>query len=213
MVLEQLEAREVRDRRVLDAMGRVPRHLFVPEPLREHAYEDRPQAIGADQTISQPLMVAMMTELLRLHGDETVLEVGTGSGYQAAILAELARRVVSMERHSPLAERARCLLEYLGYQNVAILVGDGSLGLAEEAPFDRILVTAAAPSIPQPLIDQLAPGGRMVLPVGSAEMQDLTLVDKSPSGSVMVEQYGACVFVPLVGSCGWPGSAPIPPPD
>src|SRR5436190_15901299 len=166
MVREQLEAREVHDARVLAAMRAVPRHLFVPEPLRDKAYEDRPQPIGARQTISQPLMVGIMTELLHLWGDEKVLEIGTGSGYQAAILAELARQIISIERHEPLANRARELLAFLGYSNVQIHVGDGSNGYPPEAPYDRVLVTAGAPSIPQPLIDQLAPCGRMVIPLG-----------------------------------------------
>src|SRR5262249_53511139 len=153
-------------------------HLFVPEPLREHAYEDRPQPIGAAQTISQPLMVGLMTELLHLWGDERVLEIGTGSGYQTAILAALAGEIVSIERHAPLAERARGLLEWLGVKNVQIHIGDGTLGWSPGAPYDRILVTAAAPRLPQPLLDQLAPNGRLVVPVGDAEMQALKVVHK-----------------------------------
>jgi len=206
MVREQLEARQVRDPRVLDAMRRVPRHQFVPEPLREQAYDDRPQPIGASQTISQPLMVGLMTELLDLWGDEHTLEIGTGSGYQTAILAELCADVVSIERHASLAERARDLLEWLGYTNVAIHVGDGSLGRWEDAPYDRILVTAAAPSIPEPLISQLAPGGRMVIPVGGAEVQALTVLRKTRHGSLERMVHGECVFVPLVGAHGWPAA-------
>jgi protein-L-isoaspartate(D-aspartate) O-methyltransferase len=203
MVREQLEAREVRDPRVLDAMRRVPRHLFVPEPLREHAYEDRPQPIGDDQTISQPLMVGLMTELLHLWGDEKVLEIGTGSGYQTAILAELASEVVSIERIPALAERARSLLEWLGYKNVEIIVADGSEGWPARAPYERILVTAAAPKIPKPLLDQLAPQGRMVIPIGEADMQTLLVVYKDAEGHVTSDGYGPCVFVPLLGAHGW----------
>jgi len=203
MVREQLEARGVCDRRVLDAMERVPRHLFVPEPLREHAYMDRPQPIGARQTISQPLMVAQMTELLRLTGGESVLEIGTGSGYQTAILAELAREVVSIERHSPLAERARGLLEWLGYRTVQIHIGDGTRGYPACAPYDRVVVTAAAPAVPEPLLDQLAPGGLLVIPVGSADLQTLRVANKDSEGAVTMDSFGECVFVPLVGEHGW----------
>jgi protein-L-isoaspartate(D-aspartate) O-methyltransferase len=203
MVSEQVAGREVRDRRVLEAMLRVPRHLFVPEPLQDRAYEDRPQPIGAHQTISQPLMVGVMTELLHLWGDEVVLEVGTGSGYQSAILAELSARVITIERHEALANRARELLEFLGYGNVQVHSGDGTLGFAAAAPFDRVLVTAGGPVIPQPLVDQLAPGGRLVMPVGSAEMQTLKILCKSAAGSISVDDYGDCMFVPLIGRHGW----------
>jgi protein-L-isoaspartate(D-aspartate) O-methyltransferase len=205
MVQEQLQQREVRDARVLDAMERVPRHLFVPEPLREHAYEDKPQPIGSEQTISQPLMVGLMTQLLELSGRESVLEVGTGSGYQTAILAELALRVTSIERHPTLAERASGLLEWLGYRNVVIHIGDGSLGHPSGAPFERILVTAAAPSIPAPLVDQLAPNGCLVIPVGTEEVQTLTVVRKDTGGHVSETTRGDCVFVPLIGAHGWSG--------
>ena len=203
MVSEQIAGREVRDRRVLEAMLRVPRHLFVPESLRDRAYEDRPQPIGARQTISQPLMVGMMSELLHLWGDERVLEIGTGSGYQTAILAELSKHVVSVERHEPLANRARELLEHLGYSNVEIHTGDGTLGFAAAAPYDRVLVTAGAPCIPQPLVDQLAPNGRMVIPVGTADMQTLKILYKDAAGKVIIDDYGECLFVPLIGSHGW----------
>ena len=203
MVSEQVEAREVRDPRVLEAMRRVPRHLFVPESVRERAYEDRPQPIGDRQTISQPLMVGMMTELLHLWGDEKVLEIGTGSGYQTAILAELASKVVSIERHSSLANRARELLSHLGYENVEVHAGDGTKGYLPGAPYDRILVTAGSPSIPEPLVEQLAPSGRMVIPVGSSEVQTLKIVFKDAEGSVKIDDYGECLFVPLIGSHGW----------
>ena len=203
MVRDQIKGRDVSDARVLEAMLRVPRHRFVPESLRDRAYEDRPQPIGAEQTISQPLMVGIMTELLQLTGNEKVLEVGTGSGYQAAILAELAAEVITVERHEPLAERTRGLLEHLGYQNVEIHVGDGTEGYPRDAPYDRILVTAASPSIPQPLLDQLAHGGRMVIPVGQSDMQALKVVYKDLEGNVTVDDCGHCLFVPLVGKYGW----------
>lgn len=208
MVRQQLESRDVRDPRVLDAMRRVPRHLFVPEAYRESAYEDRPQPIGNEQTISQPLMVALMTELLHLWGDEKVLEIGTGSGYQTAILAELAGQVISIERQAALAERARNLLEWLGYRNIQIHVGDGSLGYPPEAPYDRILVTAAAPRVPPPLIDQLALHGRMVIPVGDPAVQTLTVLYKDASGHVQSDDFGHCVFVPLIGAHGWDSPPP-----
>ncbi|MGC8667323.1 MAG: protein-L-isoaspartate(D-aspartate) O-methyltransferase [Chthonomonadales bacterium] len=212
MVREQLEARDVHDRRVLEAMLRVPRHRFVPEALRNHAYEDRPQPIGADQTISQPLMVGIMTELLHLYGDEHVLEVGTGSGYQTAILAELSASVVSIERVPELAERARNLLEALGYRNIEIHVGDGSLGYAPRAPYDRILVTAAAPYIPPPLIQQLAPRGRLVAPIGNENLQMLTIAYKDAGGRVFTDECGECMFVPLIGHHGFAGPASNRPP-
>lgn len=208
MVREQLEARDVHDRRVLEAMLRVPRHRFVPEEFRSHAYEDRPQPIGADQTISQPLMVGIMTELLHLYGDERVLEIGTGSGYQTAILAELSGSVVSIERVRELAERARALLAELGYRNIEIHVGDGSLGYPLRAPYDRILVTAAAPYIPPPLIQQLAPRGRLVAPIGNENVQMLTVAYKDAQGRLFTDECGECMFVPLIGHHGFPGHPP-----
>jgi protein-L-isoaspartate(D-aspartate) O-methyltransferase len=210
MVREQLRGRKICDQLVLEAMGRVPRHLFVPEALRERAYEDRAHPIGNEQTISQPLMVALMTQLLQLRGNERVLEIGTGSGYQAAILAEIVAEVISIERHPNLAERARGLLEYLGYCNVRIFTGDGSLGYPSLAPFDRILVTAAAPHIPPSLLHQLRPGGRMVLPVGRPDVQSLQLVLKHPDGQIETEDHGECVFVPLLGEEGWPAPPILP---
>lgn len=203
MVREQLQARGISDRRVLDAMEWVPRHLFVPEALQEQAYDDRPQPIGARQTISQPLMVAQMTELLRLTGTEKVLEIGTGSGYQSAILAELAGQVVSIERHASLSDRAHGLLEWMGYCNLRLEIGDGSQGYPRLAPYDRILVTAGAPALPAPLLEQLAPNGRMVVPVGGAEMQTLLVARKDAMGNITTERCGECVFVPLVGEHGW----------
>lgn len=202
MVREQLEARGISDRRVLEALRELPRHLFVPPDLAPEAYSDSPLPIGSGQTISQPYMVAWMTELLGLEGREKVLEVGTGSGYQAAVLGRLAREVVSIEKHEGLAVKARELLGALGMDNVRVLVGDGSAGLPGEAPFDAIIVTAGAPSIPRPLEEQLADGGRLVIPVGPSGMQELTLVVREGERLVRREM-GGCVFVPLVGRHGW----------
>jgi protein-L-isoaspartate(D-aspartate) O-methyltransferase len=202
MVEEHLAARGVADPRVLEAMRRVPRHRFVQEALRERAYGDHPLPIGEEQTISQPFIVGLMTSLLELSGREKVLEVGTGSGYQTAVLAALARRVCSIERLPRLAERARATLEALGHANVWVRVGNGALGWPDEAPFDRIIVTAAGPSIPPPLVQQLADGGRMVLPVGSAENQVLTVVD-NVGGEIRQRTHGECKFVKLVGKYAW----------
>jgi protein-L-isoaspartate(D-aspartate) O-methyltransferase len=188
---------------VLDAMRRVPRHLFVPDISIDAAYADRPQPIGEDQTISQPLMVGLMTQVLDLFGDETVLEIGTGSGYQTAILAELSARVVSIERHASLADRARATLKALGYRNIAIHIGDGTLGWSTEAPYDRVLVTAGAPRVPQALLDQLAVGGVLVAPVGDRYSQELIAVHKGAEGALRRDRHGACTFVPLIGNDGW----------
>ena len=173
MVDTQLVPRGIKDKRVLDAFRKVPRHLFVDEAMYSQAYSDFPLPIGEEQTISQPFIVAMMTEALELKGDERVLELGTGSGYQTAILAEICHRVYSIERISPLAGRARKVLDKLGYGNVVVKIGDGTLGWKDEAPFDAIIVTAGAPEIPQPLIDQLKTGGRFVIPVGGEFVQSL----------------------------------------
>jgi protein-L-isoaspartate(D-aspartate) O-methyltransferase len=202
MVDEQLVRRGITDERVLAAMRRIPRHRFVDEGLRHRAYGDYPLPIGEEQTISQPYIVALMTSLLELTGREKVLEIGTGSGYQAAVLAEVSRRVCSIERLPRLAERARKLLESLGYANVWIRVGNGALGWSDEAPFDRILVAAAGPAVPPPLVDQLGEGGRLVAPVGDAEGQTLTLVERR-SGEVRTRAVGDCRFVPLVGKYAW----------
>jgi protein-L-isoaspartate(D-aspartate) O-methyltransferase len=202
MVQEQLVARGISDDRVLDAINRVPRHRFVDEGLRHRAYGDHPLPIGEEQTISQPYIVGLMTSLLALTGREKVLEVGTGSGYQTAVLAELSRRVCSIERLPRLADRARRLVESMGYTNVWIRVGNGALGWRDEAPFDRILVAAAGPSVPAPLIDQLGEGGRLVAPVGDAESQTLTLVERR-GGEVTSRAVGECRFVPLVGKYAW----------
>ena len=202
MVEEQLVKRGIGDERVLAAMRKVPRHLFVEEALRDRAYGDHPLPIGEEQTISQPYIVALMTALLELAGTEKVLEVGTGSGYQTAVLAELASRVCSIERLPRLAERARALLEGLGYDNVWIRVGGGTLGWPDEAPFDRILVTAGGPAVPPPLFQQLAEGGRMVVPLGDEANQTLTVVDKV-GGEMRTRTHGECKFVKLVGKYAW----------
>ncbi len=192
----------VQDGRVLEAMRSIPRHLFVDQSLRDQAYEDHAMAIGHQQTISQPYIVARMTELMELSETDKVLEVGTGSGYQAAILAKLARQVYSVERIAELASAAEKLLASLGVTNVLFKVGDGSEGWAEAGPFQAIVVTASAPSIPAILVGQLAVGGRLVLPVGSGEVQRLTRVRKREYDTVM-DDHGGCVFVRLIGKYGW----------
>jgi protein-L-isoaspartate(D-aspartate) O-methyltransferase len=202
MVATQLEARGIRNRRVLQAMREVPRHLFVIPSHRDRAYDDTPLAIKEGQTISQPYMVAWMTELLRLEGDETVLEIGTGSGYQTAILARLSRFVYSIERISSLAQTASERLRELGIENVRVMVGDGTKGLPEHAPYQAIMVTAGAPDVPPLLVEQLAEGGRLVIPVGGASMQMLTVIEKK-DGKIVTHKEGFCVFVPLVGKYGW----------
>ncbi|MBI4636275.1 MAG: protein-L-isoaspartate(D-aspartate) O-methyltransferase [Candidatus Rokubacteria bacterium] len=202
MVDEQLARRGIVDERVLAAMRRVPRHLFVQEALRERAYGDHPLPIGEEQTISQPYIVALMTSLLEITGQEKVLEVGTGSGYQTAVLAELARRVCSIERVPALAEGARARLEALGYQNVWVRVANGTVGWPDEAPFERILVAAGSPAVPGPLFEQLAEGGRMVLPLGDAANQTLTLVE-NVRGERRTQSFGNCKFVKLVGRYAW----------
>jgi protein-L-isoaspartate(D-aspartate) O-methyltransferase len=201
---EQLVARGIRDPRVLDAMRRVPRQLFVPEAAQALAYCDRALPIGSGQTISQPFMVAVMTEALMLEGTERVLEIGTGSGYQAAILAELAAHVVTVERRPELADAARATLRSLGCTNVEVVVGDGTLGLAAQAPFDRILVTAGAPRVPQALTRQLsAQRGRLVIPIGTPSQQWLTIVVRDGEQTTETTR-NACVFVPLLGADAWP---------
>jgi protein-L-isoaspartate(D-aspartate) O-methyltransferase len=202
MVEEQLAARGVTDPRVLAVMRRVPRHLFVEEALRDRAYGDHPLPIGDGQTISQPFMVGRMTELLRLSGTEKVLEIGTGSGYQAAVLSELCARVCTVERIPRLAKRARELLERLGYRNVWVRVANGTLGWPDEAPFDRILVTAGGPHVPPPLFEQLAEGGSMVMPVGEATTQVLQVIEKR-GGEMQTTEHSGCVFVKLVGKYAW----------
>jgi protein-L-isoaspartate(D-aspartate) O-methyltransferase len=197
MVEEQLRARDIVDRRVLEAMGRVPRELFVPEELRLRAYEDAALPIGGGQTISQPYMVARICEALALDGRERVLDVGTGSGYQAAVLAELAGEVDTIERIPELAAQARASLAAAGYDRVNVHVGDGTRGLPARAPFDAIAVAAAAPEFPPALYEQLAPRGRLVMPVGGPHGQRLELVVKSPEGPAVIRSV-PCRFVPLV---------------
>ncbi|HMK43395.1 MAG TPA: protein-L-isoaspartate(D-aspartate) O-methyltransferase [Dissulfurispiraceae bacterium] len=202
MVTEQLIPRGIRDERVLNAMRAVPRHLFMPASSRSSAYDDMALPIGEGQTISQPYMVAAMTELLMLAGNERVLEIGTGSGYQAAVLSMLSREVMTVERIPELAERAGRVLADLGYANVTVLTADGTLGAPSLAPFDRILVTAAAPDVPQPLIDQLAEKGILVAPVGSRISQQLVQIIRR--GNDLHKNYKThCIFVPLIGRHGW----------
>ncbi len=202
MVQQQIAARGIKDKRVLSAMLKVPRHLFVPEELRHQAYEDHPLPIGENQTISQPYIVALMTEALRLNGDEKVLEIGTGSGYQTAILAELAKEVYTVERIASLSERAREILNSLGYKNIHFKVGDGTKGWEEFAPYQAIIVTAAAKFIPEAYIKQLDTYGRLVIPVeegGIFSFQDLKKIVKNPDGSISEYSLGGCRFVPLIG--------------
>lgn len=202
MVNEQIISRGVHDERLLDALRCVPRHLFVPEEYAHIAYSDSPLPIGHGQTISQPYIVALMTELLELEGEENVLEVGTGSGYQAALLAFLARQVHTIERHEELAENAEKVLRGLGLTNVLVHVGDGSLGLPKYAPYQAIMITAAAPRVPQPLFDQLVEGGRLVLPEGGAGGQMLNRWRKQ-GGEYAQEHIAPVAFVPLRGQHGW----------
>lgn len=202
MVKEQIIARGVSDSRVIDAMKRVPRHVFVDKTYYHQSYKDYPLPIGHDQTISQPYMVASMTELLELKGDEKVLEIGTGSGYQTAVLALLCHKVYTIERITELRKRAAQILDQLGFRNVSLMVGDGSLGWSEYAPYDAILVTAGAPEIPNTLITQLAENGRLVIPVGDEYSQVLNVVKKH-KGRIYRKEYFGCAFVPLIGKEGW----------
>lgn len=204
MVEEQIIERGIKDPRVITAMKKVPRHLFVEEALQSQAYNDRPLPIGEKQTISQPYMVALMTEAMELKGKERVLEIGAGSGYQTAILAELTQEVFSVERIRSLAIRARKLLYELGYFNVEIKIFDGTYGWAEKGPFDAIIVTAGSPDIPQPLLEQLSMGGRLVIPVGNSDVQDLFRITKTEEG-MKKEDLGGCRFVKLIGRYGWQG--------
>lgn len=197
MVGRQLRDRGIVDERVLSAMARVPRHLFAPESYRAQAYEDHPVPIAQGQTISQPYIVALMLEALALSPTDKVLEIGTGSGYVTALLAEIVAEVVSMERHAVLANSARSLLAELGYTNVRVMVGDGSHGFPESAPYDAILVSAAAPELPHELVDQLADGGRLIIPVGAGEAQQLQFIYKE-NGQIRTRQRELCRFVPLI---------------
>lgn len=202
MMAGQIRARGVTDSGVLAAMGRIPRHLFVGEDFRGQAYEDFPLPIGEGQTISQPFIVAEMTQALNLGKRDRVLEIGTGSGYQTAVLAEIAHKVYTLERVEPLHVAAKSLLSELGYSNINFLCGDGTLGWPEEAPFDAILVTAGAPAVPPSLKAQLARGGRMVIPVGDEGLQNLMLLVNEDAGFREFD-LGGCRFVPLVGKQGW----------
>lgn len=203
MVQEQIIARGISAPRVIEAMLKIPRHLFVQEAMAIQAYNDGPLPIGEKQTISQPYMVALMTELLELKPQDHVLEIGTGSGYQTAILASLCRRVFTIERIRPLAMQARKALDSLHLLNVNIKVGDGTLGWPEEGPYDAILVTAGAPAVPEALESQLAPGGRLIIPVGSDTSQTLLRIRKETDGSLTRESGIGCRFVPLIGEQGW----------
>lgn len=202
MIEDQLKGRGIKNERVLAAMEAVERHLFVDQEMQERAYEDSALPIGEGQTISQPYMVALMTDLLKLKGNEKVLEIGTGSGYQTAVLSLLASEVFTVERRQSLADNARRLLAKLEYTNVHVIVTDGSVGLPEHSPFDGIIVTAGAPEIPKEYIDQLNVNGRLVIPVGTRYAQTLYIIQKTISG---VDKWvsTACVFVPLIGEKGW----------
>lgn len=207
MVETQLKRRGITDPRVLAAMSKVPRHRFVPRHMREQAYGDYPLPIGEDQTISQPYIVALMTQALELKDTDKVLELGAGSGYQAALLGELAAQVFTIERIPSLAQAAQMVLREVGYTNVQVRVADGTLGWAEEAPFEAILVTAGSPQIPPPLVEQLALGGRLVIPVGNSYTQTLTRVRRTPEG-LKHEYMGGCRFVKLIGKHGWEAKFP-----
>ena len=203
MLKTQLISRGIKDHRVLEAMKKVPRHRFVAEPLQGEAYNDHPLPIGQNQTISQPYIVALMTEILGLSGIEQVLEIGTGSGYQTAILAELAKKVYTVERIRPLMTAARHILHELEYTNILFKAFDGTLGWKENAPYDAILVTAGAPSIPEPLLAQLSLGGRLVIPVGNRFSQQLTRITRKEEGVFIRKEFGGCRFVDLIGAHGW----------
>ncbi len=202
MVDEQIVSRGVKDERVLAVMRNIPRHEFLPEAIRGMAYTDNALPLGEGQTMSQPYMVALMTELLGLKGPERVLEIGTGSGYQTAVLAELCEKVYTVERVKSLADKARATLDRLGYKSVAIKVYDGTYGWKEMAPFDAIVVTAGSPDVPAPLVEQLKEGGRMVIPVGDRYGQELITVVKTAEG-MTTRRSIPCVFVPLIGNHGW----------
>lgn len=204
MVRRQIAARGVRDRQVLEAMRTVPREVFVPERLAEFAYDDTPLPIGEEQTISQPYVVALMAEALELGPADKVLEIGAGSGYAAAVLSRIAREVRAVERHEVLARRARERMERLGYSNVHIMHGDGTLGWPEHAPYDAIVVAAGGPEVPRALLDQLAEGGRLVIPIGpDPRTQSLVRIRRRADGSCAREDLGAVRFVPLIGAQGW----------
>jgi len=203
MIEEQLVTRGITDQRVLEAMRTVPRHLFVEDAFQAHAYGDFPLPIGSGQTISQPYIVALMTMALHLTGDEKILEIGTGSGYHAAILSRLCQKVYTVERLDALVSRARKVFDRLRYHNIISRIDDGTEGWSSEAPFDRIIVTAGGPRIPEPLVAQLADPGRLIMPVGGQEVQELQLVDKR-DGDITVTTIEQVRFVDLIGAHGWP---------
>jgi len=202
-LVETIRAQGITDARVLDALNRVPRHRFVPEAVRRRAYDDSALPIGYGQTISQPTIHAIYLQEARLGPRDRVLEVGAGSGYQTALAAELAANVYAVERIPELTQRARDLLDELGYDNIALVTKDGTLGWAAYSPYDAILVAAAAPDVPHSLVDQLAPGGRLMIPLGDRDMQRLTRVTKMVDGRTERETVTGCVFVPLIGRFGW----------
>ncbi len=204
MVEEQLIGRGIRDPRVLEAFRHIPRHRFVEEALQGKAYGDTALPIGFGQTISQPYIVALMTELLQLRTGQRVLEIGAGSGFQSAILSQVAAQVYAIERIPALAQRGQATLQDLGLHNVHVKVFDGTYGWSERAPYHGILIAAAAPEVPEPLIAQLAPRGRLVVPVGDAETQQLRVVTREASGRIRTTEHGGCVFVKLIGRFGWP---------
>jgi protein-L-isoaspartate(D-aspartate) O-methyltransferase len=202
-LVERVQAKGIDDPDVLAAVAAVPRHRFVPEPMRRRAYDDSALPIGFGQTISQPSLQALYLQTLQLGPEDTVLEIGAGSGYQTALLAELAGNVYAVERIEELTQRARETLDELGYRNIALVTKDGTVGWSKYAPYDAILVAAASPGVPDTLVDQLAPGGRLLIPVGDRHAQELTLVTRTPDGTTE-EPITGCVFVPLIGRFGWP---------
>ena len=202
-LVDRIQAKGIDDTDVLSAVASVPRHRFVPEPMRRRAYDDTALPIGFGQTISQPSLQALYLQTLQLGPEDTVLEIGAGSGYQTALLAELAGNVYAVERIEELTQRAREVLDELGYRNIALVTKDGTVGWSKYAPYDAILVGAAAPSVPDPLVDQLAPGGRLLIPVGDRNTQQLKLVTRTDDG-VTEKPVTGCVFVPLIGRFGWP---------
>ncbi|MBK8171494.1 MAG: protein-L-isoaspartate(D-aspartate) O-methyltransferase [Sandaracinaceae bacterium] len=206
MIREQLEARGLSDDRVFQAMREVPREDFVPDDAREDAYADKSHPLALGQTISQPYMVALSSSVARIKPTDRVLEIGTGSGYQAAVLSRLAKEVITVERLAPLAAKARATLAQRGIHNVTVLEGDGTMGAADYAPFDAIVVTAGGPSVPASLVDQLAVGGRLVIPVGPRDVQELVLIEKTGPNTTRESNHGRCVYVPLIGAEGWTSS-------
>ncbi|MBD3315330.1 MAG: protein-L-isoaspartate(D-aspartate) O-methyltransferase [Chitinivibrionales bacterium] len=203
-LIKHLRGRGIKDERVLEAFRKVPRHQFVDGAMYAQAYDDNALPIGGGQTISQPYVVALMTELLELGSDEKILEIGTGSGFQAAILAQFSRRVYTIERRRELGEAARKLLRAMGYENIVFKIGDGTHGWRQHAPFDKIIVTAGAPVVPRTLVEQLSVGGRLLIPTGDRAYQELEVYDKTDAG-IQKRSVGGVVFVPLVGEHGWEG--------